>query len=158
MEKAQVVRMVEILSQEARIPMPNVEFRSDSGGSAYYGSWRIRIGMGDRKASHLQIWDVVLHEMAHLVSWKKRGKRGHGREFFQELSVLARFWYGDVTTYDWVAEGRGYPSLLTRAVKAGYVEKPKPVNSNSRPGELILAEHPEYARFSPRYRESVVLA
>lgn len=145
--------MIMVLAKRSGLPLPRLFFRTFGAtrSCANYHSHSIRFKPARRADGTMVIcgkWspasDVVLHEWTHLVAWRKRGCRTHGKPFMQELAVLAAAWYGDATRYQWEKE---YKSILSMAQTAGLSPKQEVVEIRGRTADAILKMNPEAKRF-----------
>lgn len=125
MKEREIVEMVDILTEEFKIPKPKVKITNASRGTYFVTEHLIKVGM----KSNFGPEDLTLHEFAHALTDTIHGKikRGrktswHGPQFVQSLIEIVQAWYGDQEKYCWQKEYRslrayGPPNIKEREEK-----------------------------------------
>jgi len=100
--------IVDLLNQEFGIKAV-FKFNNRARAFAKYGSNSITVGLNEPE------W-VIVHEFAHLLSFRRYGEAGkhHGVHFYNSLKDVATAYYGDMHKYPFICD---YASLYCRYYK-----------------------------------------
>lgn len=101
MNKLEALEAIKLLSQEFKIIEPNLVWSLRAiNGLAYGSKYSIVIGPKCWRG----VEPALLHEFAHIVTYRKNHVMGHRELFWQILTSVCQAWYGSNEKYPWDTE------------------------------------------------------